>query len=99
LEIFVDEWKDANYTTYGNAIKLKNAVFLCCGDIEDNTLFHRTTFGTMLVNLCVAKKSSRIPIPNEPSLQGTFRSCKGLPMYVEVYTTKPIPGYKMQVKH
>jgi len=99
LEIFVDEWKDANYTTYAAAIKLKNTVFLCCGDIKDNPLFHKTNLGIMPVNLCVAKKSSRLHIPSEPSLQGTFRSCKGLPIYVEVYTIKPISGYKMQVKH
>jgi len=35
----------------------------------------------------------------EPSLQGTMSICKGLPIYIEVYTPEPIGEYKMEIRH
>jgi hypothetical protein len=99
LEIFTDQWHDAKDTSYVAVIKLNNAVFLCSGDIQGNPLFHRISSGNTRIRLSIAKKSSNIPMPIEPSLQGTFSSCKGLPIYVEVYTINPISGYKMHVRH
>lgn len=99
LEVFTDEWHDAKETSYVAIIKLKNAVFLCGGDIERNTLFHKTASNNERIKLSIARKSSRIPMLIEPALQGTFNSCKGLPIYVEVYTANPISGYKMNARH
>lgn len=99
LEVFTDEWHDAKETGYVAIIKVKNAVFLCGGDIEGNPLFHKTTSRNEQVKLSAARKSSRIPMLIEPSLQGTFNSCEGLPIYVEVYTANPISAYKMNALH
>jgi hypothetical protein len=99
LEIFNDQWHDAKDTSYVAVIKLKKVMFLCSGDIKGNQLFHRITSSNIRVKLSITKKPSHIFTPNDPSLQGTFNTCIGLPIYIEVYTKNPIPGYKMHVRH
>lgn len=99
LEIFNDQWHDAKDTSYVAVIKLKKAMFLCSGDIIGNPLFHRITSSNIRVKLSITKKPSHIFTPNDPSLKGTFNSCIGLPIYIEVYAKNPIPGYKTHVRH
>jgi hypothetical protein len=97
LEIFSDQWNDAKDTSYIGAIKLDQAIFLCGGNVVDNSLFHRVP-GVIKVKLRKAKTPA-IPMPIEPSLRGTFTICEGLPIYIEVYIADPINGYTMHVKH
>lgn len=97
LEIFPDQWHGTKDTSYTAVIKMKEAVFLCSGDLDNNPLFSRVGSRVESVKLVSSKKPTE-PMLIEPSLQGTLRICAGLPIYVEVYTAEPIQGYKMNVK-
>lgn len=97
LEIFIDRWHGAKDTSYSAMIKIKNAVFLCSGDLYKNSLFTNVGIRDQRIKLVIAKKPIE-PMLIDPSLQGTFRICSGLPIYVEIYTPEPIQGYKMTVK-
>lgn len=99
LEIFMGSRHGVKNTNYFAIIKLKNALFLCNVDFNNEPLFHRTTVGNMKIKLNIAKRSIEDIELIEPSLQGTMSVCKGLPIYIEVYTPEPISGYKMDVRH
>ncbi|MDB5146667.1 MAG: hypothetical protein JWQ57_687 [Mucilaginibacter sp.] len=99
LEVFMGNRHDAKTTNYIAEIKLKNTLFLCNVDFNNEPLFHKTALGNTKIELNIAKKSIPDTWPVEPSLQGTLSVCKGLPIYIEVYTPEPIPGYKMEVRH
>ncbi len=97
LKIFVDFWQDAKDTTYLAEIQLRNSTFLCGGDVLTDSLFHRSGLVNKRVYLKAARRTADIAFNIEPSLQGFFPSCGGLPLYVEIYTTHSIRGYKMKV--
>ena len=99
LEIFMGSRQAAKTTNYIAIIKLKNVLFLCNVDFNNEPLFHKTTLGNMKIKLTIVKKSIEDMALIEPSLQGTMSICKGLPIYIEVYTPEPIGGYKMEVRH
>ena len=99
IEIFVDKWKDARDTNYIAGTKVNNAIFLCEGDFNNDFIFRKLMKDSILIHLTAAKKSSIPPFPNEPSLQGTFKSCNGKLFYIEVYTRGKIVGYKMKIRH
>lgn len=97
LEVFIDQWHGAKDTSYTAMLKVKNAVFLCSGDLRNNSLFSKLGLHDQKIKLFASKKPIE-PMLMDPSLQGTLNICSGLPIYVEVYTPDPIPGYKMNVK-
>jgi hypothetical protein len=100
LEVFVDKWNDTKDTSYVGVLKIRNMLFLCSGDIQHTDLFRKTA-DKLQVKLKIARTGPKSPydaVPTEPSLQGTFKTCKGLPLYVEVFTANPISGYKMLIK-
>jgi hypothetical protein len=99
LEVFIDNRHAAKETNYLAAIKLKNTLFLFNVDINNEPLFHKTALSSIKIKLNLVKKSTKAIWLIEPSLQGTLSVCKGLPIYIEVYTPEPILGYKMEVRH
>lgn len=97
LEVFIDQWHGAKDTSYSAMLKMKNAIFLCSGDLRNNSLFSKVGLHSQKIKLVASKKPVE-PMLIDPSLQGTLNICSGLPIYVEVYTSNPIQGYKMNVK-
>lgn len=100
MEVYVGRWNDARDTSYFGALKIKNMTFLCRGDFKDSKLFHQTN-QKITVKLRHITRDSTTGMnvsPNEPSLQGTLKICKGLPLYIEVFTINRITGYNMHIK-
>jgi hypothetical protein len=97
LEVIMDQWHGTKDTSYTAMLKIKNAVFLCGGDLRNNSLFSKVGLHRQKIKLVASKKPIE-PVLMDPSLQGTLNICSGLPIYVEVYTPDPIEGYKMNVK-
>ncbi|MFC0514225.1 hypothetical protein ACFFGT_08445 [Mucilaginibacter angelicae] len=97
LEIFIDQWHGTKDTSYTAMLKMKNAVFLCSGDLRNNSLFSKVGLHCQKIKFVASKKQIE-PMLMDPSLQGTLNICSGLPIYVEVYTPDPIQGYQMNVK-
>lgn len=98
LGIYLDQWNNITSSDYSALMKVKGTLFLCKGNILSNSLFHKVRESKGRLEFNILKSSSDIPITMDPSLQGTFNSCKGLPIYIEVYTPEPISGYRMKIK-
>lgn len=99
LEVFTDQLHGSKDTSYTSIIKFKDAVFLCSGDLQKSPFFQKAEANNESVKLSIVRKRQIEPMLIEPSLQGTLKSCKGLPIYIEVFTVGPVRGFKMYVKH
>ena len=98
LSISTDRWHDAKLLDYDGMIKVKNISFLCRGDFKEDSLFKRLDSSALRVQLQKAKDiTDAIPFFIEPSLQGTYFDCQGMPIYIEVYTKGKIPAFEMKV--
>lgn len=100
LNVTPEEWSNAKSMDYTGILKIKNVTFLFRGDFENDSLFKRKSLNRIRVKLQQSKDSTDIvPFFTEPSLDGAFYECKGLPIYVEVYTRGKVPGYERKVRH
>lgn len=99
LEVFTDRLHGSKDTSYTSIIKFKDAVFLCSGDLQDSPFFYKAEAINEIVKLSIVRKPQIETMVIEPSLQGTLKACKGLPIYIEVFTVGPVHGFKMSIKH
>lgn len=91
-------WNNSEYMDYKGIIKIEGMTFLCNGDFETDYKFHRIEGKRIRVKLAKNKNDT---IGNhfirEPSLQGVYNDCKGLPIYIEVYVKEKIADFEMEV--
>jgi len=86
LGIYLDKLNDVKNDNYVAVIKTTGVIFLCRGNVLDNPLFHNNGMHKEHIEFTMVKSNPDIPLSIEPSLQSTFDSCSGLPIYIEVYT-------------
>lgn len=93
-------WRNAKNLDYTGVLKIRNVIFLCRGDFESDSLFKKKTSTTIRIKLQQSKDSTDWdPFTLDPSLDGVFYDCRGLPIHVEVYTEGKIQGYERKVRH
>jgi len=91
-------WSEARYVDYGGILKINNITFLFRGDFQQDSIFKRTNLPQIEVKLRKEKgDSDKGAFFIEPSLQGVYYECKGMPIYMEVYTKGKIPNFEMKV--
>jgi hypothetical protein len=98
MNIAPDKWEATSYLDYNGILKINNMLFLFRGDFDRDSLFQRTDLPQEEVKLKNAgSDSEKVPL-FEPSLQGAYYECKGMPIYLEVYTKGKIPNFEMRVR-
>ncbi|HET7116644.1 MAG TPA: hypothetical protein VFI29_09145 [Hanamia sp.] len=100
LNITPEEWHSATNMDYTGILKVRGVTFLCRGDFDKDSLFKKESSTFVRVKLKQSKDSAdMLPFFTEPSLDGVFSDCKGLPIYVEVYTKGKILGFEKKLHH
>lgn len=98
LSIIPDEWHGAKNIDYVGILKIRGVTFLCRGDFDKDSLFKMQSTSFIKVILKQSKDSAyMLPFFTEPSLDGIFNDCNGIPIYVEVYTIGKIAGYEKKI--
>lgn len=94
LTVKVYLWCNLRNLDYNGFVKVKNATFLCGGDIENDELFKKDGLNMMTITSKLEKEELEIfPAIEDPVLSGRFVSCEGLPIHLEIYTKEKITGY------
>lgn len=80
-------WDAPGKEQYKGVINIGNALFLCSGDLEKDSLFKAksaSVIKTRLKEECLENES--YPYAEEPVLKGKFVDCRDKPISLEVYT-------------
>ena len=94
LTVNVYLWSNLRNLKYVGAVKIKNATFLCEGDIENDELFKKDESRVMTITIKSEKEEPEIfQSIEEPVLSGRFVACEGVPIHLEIYTKEKINGY------
>lgn len=89
-------WSESKDMDYKGIIKYSNASYLLKGNFESDFIFKRSAGINIEVSISQKKDTfNNIPFIHEPVLQGFFLDCKGVPVYIEVYTDSRISKFKM----
>jgi len=100
LSIYPRLWNNPEYIDYTGIIKLDEMTFLCRGDFETDSLFHYLNFKKERVKLKQPKDNTfNTPFIEDPSFQGLFLNCKGVPIYIEIYIKGKIQEYEMDFQN
>lgn len=94
MTIKLDLWETPENLDYVGVVKCDNSIFLCRGDIENDSLFYKNNSFKIRIDLRSKNDTTEFfPYINEPSLSDILYDCGGLPIYVEVYTKEKIKAY------
>jgi len=98
LSVWPRLWNNSEYMDYIGVIKIGKMTFLCRGDFEADSKFHKVENKKVVVRLRKNKNDSFGNVFNrEPSLQGEYHDCKGLPIYIEIYVEGKIADFEMDI--
>jgi len=86
-------WNNARTLEYSGFINVRGMLFLCKGDFRKDSLFYKTTVVKKVMLKLSENKIGLLQSFNEPSLEGTLKICKGVPIDVSIYTKGKISGY------
>jgi hypothetical protein len=98
MHIRVEKWLEARDTDYVGILKIDSVSFLCRGDFKKDPIFKVLPLQEVKVRLQRDKKDPDNYIyNNEPSLQGSYNECQGIPIHLEVYTKGRIPALERKI--
>ena len=98
MYIRVEKWLEARDTDYVGILKMDGVSFLCRGDIRKASIFKISGLQEVKVKLQRDKSDPDNYVYNtEPSLQGYYTECQGIPIQLEVYTKGKIPALERKV--
>ena len=69
-----------------------NILFLCRGDFDNDIIFHKSDSNKIEIKLTKVDSSNLSVSFIEPSLEGIFYGCEGLPIHISIYTENKING-------
>ncbi len=94
----VEKWLAARDTDYVGILKIDSVSFLCRGDFKQDPIFKVLSLQEVKVTLQRDKyDAGNYSYNNEPSLQGSYDECLGIPIHLEVYTKGRIPALERKV--
>lgn len=76
---------------------MRGILFLCKGDFKEDSLFNKTTVVKKVILKLSENKIGLLQSFNEPSLEGTLKICKGVPIDVSIYTKGKISDYNNRI--
>lgn len=98
MHIRAEKWLEARDTDYVGILKIDSVSFLCRGDIKKDPIFKVLPLQEVKVSLQRDKNDPNDYVYfHEPSLQGIYNECQGMPIYLEVYTKGRIPTLERKV--
>ena len=97
MAVTLERWKAARYLDYTGVLKVDSSFFLLTGNYIKDPIFSPVKGSGFFVELVPKDPNSGGAGIVEPSLQGLFTNCKGLPINLEIYIPETIPGYKLQI--
>jgi len=98
INIMPERWLASSYADYAGALKINGMVFLFRGKLDRDSIFKKNLLDQIRVKLQHTKDDiSNNSFFNEPSLQGVYHECSGMPIYVEIYTKSKIKDFDMKV--
>jgi hypothetical protein len=98
MYIRVEKWLEARDTDYVGILKMDSVSFLCRGDLKKDPIFKALALQEVKVKLQQDKTApDNYTYNNEPSLQGSYDECQGIPIHLEVYTKGRILALERKV--
>jgi hypothetical protein len=98
MNIRAEKWLEARDTDYVGILKVDSVSFICRGDINKDPIFKKLPLKETKVRLQRDKNDPNDYIYfHEPSLQGVYNECQGMPVYLEIYTKGKIPALERKV--
>lgn len=80
-------WDAPGKQQYKGVIKIGNALFLCSGDLEKESLFKAKSTSVIKTPLKEERlENESYPYAEEPILKGKFVDCENKPISTEIYT-------------
>lgn len=97
INIKPERWVESRYLDYKGVLEINSMFFLFRGNLDD-TIFKKSSLPTVNVRLRQANDSlDTNSFFVEPSLRGVYHECKGMPIYMEIYTKSKIKNFDMKV--
>jgi hypothetical protein len=98
LLVTLERWNSAPYLDYTGVLRVDSGIFLLREGFNRDSIFSLIGNSAFYIKLARMDSVENTVLTIEPSLQGGFMSCQGLPINLEIYIPERIPGYDSKNK-